>query len=163
MRPVADQLRVERKRIARQHGEWEATQVRLKAQWSSRRYASTDQAMQSYYLKQVSVAQYFTPKLDEYEINYTAVQQLPMRARDALVTIDSGNTNAVARALAQLDASFEENENRDIRRNPGCRNSSYNTSPNISGSSVGSRYVSSSLQQLSPVPDLVEEMMTSIT
>lgn len=99
--------------------------------------------MQGYFLKQVSIAQYFTPKLDEYEINYTIVQQLPMCARDALVTIDYGNTNAVARALAQLDASYEENKNRDVHRNPSSQNSSAATSPNTSGGSGGSRYVSS--------------------
>lgn len=120
-----------------------ATQVRLKAQWSARRYAQSDQSMQSYFHKQASVAQYFTPKLDQYEINYSVVQQLPMRARDALVTINYGDTNAVARALAQLDASFEESKNREIRRNPPTHNSSFTTSPNTSASSGGSRYASS--------------------
>ena len=74
------------------------TVVHLKTQWSSRRYTSADSSMQSYFFQQSTAAQYFTPKLEQYEINYSVVQQLPMRARDALVTIDYGNTNAVARA-----------------------------------------------------------------
>ena len=119
--------------------------MRLKAQWSARRYTSADQAMQSYFLKQASGAQYFTPKLDQYEINYSVVQQLPMRARDALVTIDYGDTNAVARALAQLDLSFEENRNRESRRSPPSHNSAFQpSSPNTSGNNRVSHYTTSS-------------------
>lgn len=125
-----------------------ATQVRLKAQWSSRRYAMGDGTMQSYFLRQASVAQYFSPKLDQYEINYSVVQQLPMRARDVLVTVDYAATNVVARALAQLDASYEENRNRESRRSPPqnapSNNSSFNGSPNTTVSSGVSPYASSS-------------------
>lgn len=64
--------------------------------------------------------------MDQYEINYSVVQQLPMRARDALVTIDYGDINIVARALAQLDLSFEENRNCDPRRSLPNNNSSPN-------------------------------------
>ena len=94
------------------------TQVRLKSQWFSRRYSAADGAMQSYFLKQISVAQYFTPKLDQYEINYSVVQQLPGCARDALVTITYEDTNHVARAIAQLDMTYEDSRNRDGCRNP---------------------------------------------
>ena len=120
------------------------TVVRLKTQWSSRRYTSAESSMQSYFFKQSSAAQYFIPKLEQYEINYSVVQQLPMRARDALVTIDYGNTNAVARALAQLDASFEESKSRDVRRNPPNSQSNLVAPPNNPGSSGGSRFPNSS-------------------
>ena len=116
------------------------TVVRLKTQWSSRRYTSADSSMQSYFFKQSSAAQYFTPKLEQYEINYSVVQQLPMRARDALVIINYGNTDAVARALAQLDASFEERKSRDVRRNPPNIQSNSLAPPNNSGNSGGSRF-----------------------
>ena len=83
--------------------------------------------MQSYFLKQISVAQYFTPKLDQYEINYSVVQQLPGHARDALVTIAYEDTNHVARAIAQLDMTYEDSRSRDGRRNPINGNASQNT------------------------------------
>ena len=57
-----------------------------------------------------------------------------MRARDALVTIEYSDTNAVARALAQLDLSFEENRNRERRRSLPSHNFAFQPSlTNTSG------------------------------
>ena len=51
-----------------------------------------------------------------------------MRARDAFVTVDYGNTNVVARALTQLDILLDESRSRDSYRiDPGFSNSNNNS------------------------------------
>lgn len=82
--------------------------VQFKNLWFSRKYKVNDGSMQSYFYKQIREAQYFEPPLSAYEINYTIVQQLPLRVKTNLAAINFAETNAVSRALAQLDMSQEE-------------------------------------------------------
>lgn len=93
-----------------------AIRIREKNRWSTRRYKAHENTLQTYYLKQAKEAQYFEPKLTDYEINYSIIQQMPVRVRENLVAIDFSDNNLVETALAQLDLAQEERE-REKRRN----------------------------------------------
>lgn len=98
-------------------------QVRMKSQWASRRHTGQSGPLQTFFLKQITEAQYFNPALDPYELNYTVVQQLPVRVRESLVTADYTDTNAIAHSLSQLDMVNEERDR--FHRPPSNQNNNY--------------------------------------
>ena len=64
-----------------------------------------------YLFSQYKEARYFLPMLGSYEINYSIIQQLPLRVREALTAIDYSDRNKLTQALAHLDLTHEEREN----------------------------------------------------
>lgn len=93
-----------------------AIQIREKNRWSQRRYKQSDGNLRTYYLKQVKEAQYFEPKMSDYEINYSIVQQMPYRIKESMIAIDFSKTAVIEAALSQLDAIQEEKDNDQKRR-----------------------------------------------
>ncbi|KAK2578319.1 hypothetical protein KPH14_012620 [Odynerus spinipes] len=77
--------------------------VRLKNQWLSRRYRYTDGSMLEYFYKQLRAALHFEPELNKYEINYSIIQQFPVRVREATASVDYTDVNSIAQALSRLD------------------------------------------------------------
>ncbi|XP_024946815.1 uncharacterized protein LOC112495254 [Cephus cinctus] len=85
--------------------------IRIKTRWQERRYKLSDGSILAYFYDQVRAAQYLCPRLGVYEMHYTIVQQLPMRVREILATVDYADTTILIQALEQLDKSREiENE-----------------------------------------------------
>lgn len=101
-------------------------QIKIKNKWSSKRYKSQDGSLQTYFFKQLRDAKYFVPKLDQYEINYTIVQTLPWRVRDALATVNLADTKAVESAISYLDSCHEDRE----KERRSYQNNQHNNSPN---------------------------------
>lgn len=91
--------------------------VKIKNRWSSRRYKSQDGSLGNYFGKQTREAKYFEPVLSQYEINYAVVQQLPVRVRDILATVDFNDTKLVSRALSNLDLAQEERDRYEKSKN----------------------------------------------
>lgn len=99
--------------------------VRMKSQWASRKHTGQSGTLQTFFLKQITEAEYFSPPLDPYELNYTVVQQLPIRVRKSLVTVDYTDSNSIANSLSQLDMVNEERD-RFHRATPNQNNSCNN-------------------------------------
>ncbi|KAK2574868.1 hypothetical protein KPH14_012964, partial [Odynerus spinipes] len=99
--------------------------VKLKTQWLSQRYRYNEGTMQEYFYKQRRMAKNLEPHMSAYELNYTIVQQFPMRIREALAACDHSDIDAVAQALSRLDSiqrdrDFEKKRNawnREYRQN----------------------------------------------
>ncbi|KAK2577568.1 hypothetical protein KPH14_012858 [Odynerus spinipes] len=111
-------------------------QAKIQSQWSARRFDPRKETLQTFFLFQITEARWFLPKLDQYTINYRVVQQLPVRVREALVTIDFSNVSTVTTALAQLDLTYEERENdrrRIVDRNHNRNNYTNNDTARIRG------------------------------
>lgn len=112
-------------------------QIKAKGKWSSKRYQKQDGSLQTYFFKQVREAKYFTPKLSQFEINYTIIQQLPWRIRDALATVNMNDLKSVENAISYLDLDFEERENDKRKFQNG---NSSNKHSNTAGSSQYNDY-----------------------
>lgn len=74
-----------------------------KTEWESRRFLSSDRSLQVYYVEQLHEAKFCLSSLNEYEINYLIIKQLPQRAREVLATIDYRDTSKILQSLARLD------------------------------------------------------------
>ncbi|XP_015601599.1 uncharacterized protein LOC107270787 [Cephus cinctus] len=79
--------------------------IRLKSRWQERRYKLSDGNMLTYFYEQVKAAQYLSPRIGNYEIHYTIIQQLPVRVREILVTVDYADATIIVQALEQLAKS----------------------------------------------------------
>ena len=66
--------------------------MKIKTEWGSRKFRSQDRSLVEYFNEQVRMTKYISPRLDDYEVNYTIIKQLPQRARDALATADYAQT-----------------------------------------------------------------------
>lgn len=76
-----------------------------KSAWENRRFQSTDRSLQDYFTEQMRNAKFCLSFLQEYEINYLIVKQLPQRAREVLATIDYIDTAKIMQALSRLDVT----------------------------------------------------------
>lgn len=86
--------------------------MKFKTEWSARKFKpGSNLCLREYFLEQTRAAKYITPRMDDYEINYTIIKQLPQRVRDALSTVDYLKSDVISQALARLDASYTENYN----------------------------------------------------
>ncbi|XP_048513868.1 uncharacterized protein LOC125501641 [Athalia rosae] len=90
-------------------------QVKIKSKWLTRRYESQNGSLQTYFYDQISEAQYFQPKYTDYELHYHIIQQLPIKYRQNLVSIDYSNAKNVAQVLAHMDLNNEARENEKKR------------------------------------------------
>lgn len=79
-----------------------------KSQWENRRFKDSDASLQGYYIEQIRDAKFCLTSLQEYEINYLIIKQLPQRAREVLATIDYLNTAKIIQTLARLDVTRGE-------------------------------------------------------
>lgn len=84
--------------------------VRMKSIWSSKRFDPSKDQLTSYFLSQVKDAQYFSPPLENYELFYTIIQQLPTRVRELLSTIDFSDLSKITQVLSQLDLTFRDKQ-----------------------------------------------------
>lgn len=105
-------------------------QVKLKSKWLKRRYNQQDGTLQSYFYDQVSEAQFFQPKYSPYEMHYHIIQQLPVKYRDLLATVNYSDKTSIAQALGNLDAAndFRTEENKRFS-NSNTNNPVVNTRP----------------------------------
>lgn len=85
--------------------------VQIKSGWLSRRFEGNLSNLQTYFMNQVKEAQYFLPIMEPYELHYTVIQQMPIRVREALATIDYNNFDRISQALSQLDLTYQEKTN----------------------------------------------------
>lgn len=85
--------------------------VKIKSAWLARRFVPNKDSLQSYFLEQFNEAQYFLPKMDAYEVHYTIVQQMPIRVRENLATVDFENFEKISKALSQLDLTYGDKVN----------------------------------------------------
>ncbi|KAK2577556.1 hypothetical protein KPH14_000789 [Odynerus spinipes] len=77
--------------------------------------------MAEYFQGQIREAQYFDPPLTSYEINYSIIQQYPMRIRETLAVINYENTDAILQALEQVGEFQDEKYNQNERRKNNYR------------------------------------------
>ncbi|XP_046416733.1 putative uncharacterized protein DDB_G0272516 [Neodiprion fabricii] len=106
-------------------------QVKVKTKWSSRRYNQQDGSLQTYFFKQLKEAKYLLPKLDQFEINYTIIQQLPYKIRDTLATVNMADTKIIEQALSQLDVNYEERNNNKHKYQNQSNNNQVNNVNNM--------------------------------
>ncbi|XP_031779488.2 uncharacterized protein LOC116416172 [Nasonia vitripennis] len=86
--------------------------MKFKTEWAAKKFKpGSNHCLREYFLEQTRAAKYITPRMDDYEINYTIIKQLPQRVRDALSTVDYLKSDLISQALARLDASYSENYN----------------------------------------------------
>lgn len=83
--------------------------IKSKTEWASKRFKVSDGSLLEYFNEQVRAAKYISPRLDDYEVHYTIIKQLPQRARDALAAVEYSDYEKISKALARLDASHNEN------------------------------------------------------
>lgn len=83
--------------------------MKFKTEWAAKKFKpNTDRSLREYFLEQTRAAKYITPRLDDYEINYTIIKQFPQRVRDALSTVDYSRSDVISQALTRLDTSHSE-------------------------------------------------------
>lgn len=87
-----------------------AVRVRIKADWHKRKFDPSKDQLNSYFLNQVKDAQYFTPQMENYELHYTIIQQLPMRIREILSAVDFADFEKICQVLSQLDITFRDKQ-----------------------------------------------------
>ncbi|KAK2577040.1 hypothetical protein KPH14_012851, partial [Odynerus spinipes] len=101
--------------------------VKLKNKWANRRYQYGGRSMVEYFQEQLREARYFDPPLTEYEVNYSILQQYPMRIREALAVINYESTDVILQALGQVgDFQEERYNNNDRRKNNRTENTPVN-------------------------------------
>lgn len=100
-------------------------QVKIKTKWSSKRYNTQEGSLQTYFFKQLKEARYLRPKLEQFEINYTIIQQLPQRIRNILATVNMSDVKAIEQALSHLDVNWEEKSN-NRQQSQGSNNQANN-------------------------------------
>lgn len=85
--------------------------VRVKSKWFAKRFDPANDQLNKYFLNQVKDAQYFIPKMDNYELHYIIIQQLPIRIREIMATVDFNDFNKISQCLSQLDLTFTDKQN----------------------------------------------------
>lgn len=55
------------------------------SKWENRRFEDSDQSLQAYHVEQFRDAKFCLTSLQEYEVNYLIVKQLPQRAREVFL------------------------------------------------------------------------------
>ena len=80
--------------------------VKIKSRWLANRFDHNRDNLQSYFLDQIKDARHFLPQMEPYEMYYTIIQQMPIRVREALATVDFSDFDRISQALAQLDLTF---------------------------------------------------------
>lgn len=98
--------------------------VRIKSNWLAKRFEPNKESLNSYFLGQVQQAQYFLPKMEEYEVYYTIISQMPIRVRESLATIDFSNFNSISQASTQLDITFNDKINTQKKQTLSSTNNS---------------------------------------
>lgn len=84
--------------------------VRIKGEWLARRFDPSKDQLSGYFLSQIKDAQYFSPPLESYELHYTIIQQLPLRVREILSTIDFADFQKISHTLSQLQNTHKEKQ-----------------------------------------------------
>lgn len=103
-------------------------QMKIKEKWQNRRYKEEEKSLEVFFSEQLKVAQYFEPKMLNFEINFKIAQQLPWRAREALAGADFENAQTVVTRLQYLDLNpldktgEKETENNGKSENNQIRN-----------------------------------------
>lgn len=106
--------------------------VKIKSNWLQRKFEGSKETLVTYFQRQVQEAQYILPKMEDYEIFYTIVSQMPIRVREAMVTVDFNSYNKVSQSLTQLDFTFHDKlfshkkSNSQLEQNSLNRNGSNN-------------------------------------
>lgn len=77
--------------------------VKIQANCREKCYYSSEGNLQNYFMEQVREAQFFHPKLGNYQMHYCLVQQIPICAREALVPVHYNDVKINTQALSQLD------------------------------------------------------------
>ena len=85
------------------------SRIKFKSEWSCRKFKAANRSLREYFNEQVRDAKYITPRLDDYEVYFTIIKQLPQRARDTLATVEYTDADRISQALGRLDASHNEN------------------------------------------------------
>lgn len=80
----------------------------LKSAWTLRKFKTSDGTLLEYFMNQRRAAKFFNPPLDEYEVNYYIINQLPQRVRDILAVIDYVDSERISQALGRLDSTHKE-------------------------------------------------------
>lgn len=85
-------------------------QIKIKEKWQERRYTKKDNSLEMYFAEQLKLAQYFEPKMINFEVNFKIAKQLPWRAREALAGADFENTSTIISRLQYLDLNPKDDE-----------------------------------------------------
>lgn len=93
------------------------TRVNLKLNWLNRRFEGDKHNLRSYFLNQIRDAQYFVPEMESFELHFTIIQQMPIRVREMMSTIDFNDFDKISQTLSQLDLTFGEKVNSRSRNN----------------------------------------------
>ena len=67
------------------------------------------------------------PGATESDINYLIIQQLPLRAREVLATIDYSETNKISQALARMDLAWKDQDHGSSQSGQNNMGNRYNT------------------------------------
>lgn len=93
------------------------SRVQFKNNWMDRRYNAQKESLQTYYYQQIKDARYFIPKLTEYEVNYSTIQQYPVWVKETLATVDYNDSGKIGQTLGSLDSIRRERErNRESKQ-----------------------------------------------
>lgn len=97
--------------------------VQFKNAWTECRYNAHKESLQTYYYRQVKDARYFIPKLTQYEVNYTIIQQYPVWVKEAVATVNFNDDSLIGQTLASLDGIRRQREKENDNRSYGNNNS----------------------------------------
>jgi len=78
-------------------------QIKIKEKWQARQYREENGSLEAFFSEQLRLAQYFEPKMLNFEINFKIAQQLSWRAREALVGADFEDAQTIITRLQYLD------------------------------------------------------------
>lgn len=108
--------------------------VKYKSNWLAKRFEPNRESLHSYFLGQIQQAQYFLPRMEDYEVHYTIISQMPIRVREAMATADFSDFNKISQALNQLDLTFSDKSNGQKKPQSNNNNCQSNTQPHSSAS-----------------------------
>lgn len=112
--------------------------MQVKSEWENKRFNSSNKSLQMYYNQQLKVAKFTVPKMEQYEINFIIISQLPPHVRDILSTIDYTDSDRISKTLARLDLSGgwnKLNNNYNVRNNVDMVRTETNVNSGYSGRS----------------------------
>ncbi|XP_043480161.1 uncharacterized protein LOC122509901 [Leptopilina heterotoma] len=104
--------------------------VKLRAEWLARRFDNSSDNLQTYFMRQIKEAQFFTPQYEPYELHFMIIQQLPMRVREIVSTIDFKDYDKISQCLAQLDFAFQEKTSHYNVKSRNSVSNAYNENKN---------------------------------
>ena len=103
----------------------------VKNNWSTRKFKASDGTLLEYFTEQKSVAKYFTPSMDNYEVNYYIIKQMRLQAREVLAVVDYTDTERITQALMRIDSARKETvENKPVGQAISQRPNPQNYHPN---------------------------------